>query len=193
MHKSSRVLVGTLLILNGCAGPSGDPAEPEATIRATAGPESDELLLHGTLTRDGAPLEDGQVWVSVMADADDAEVGDTIPTWESALVSSDDQGRFAVSVDADDLTSDFFNGDFLNYEINIVHDDNWASWHTTAHLVGDGVWRTSEDSVVADPVAEASIDLGAPTVTLTDSDGDAETGELPVVPDVGDSVVPAGS
>lgn len=193
MHKSSRVLVGTLLILTGCAGQSGDPAEPGVTTRATAGPKSDDLLLHGALTRDGAPLADGQVWVSVMADAVDAEVGDTIPTWESAIVSSDDEGRFAVSVGADDLTDDFFNGDFLNYEINIVHDNNWASWHTTAHLVSDGVWRTDEDSVVADPVAEASIDLGAPTVTLTDSNGEAETGELVVVPDVGDSVLPAGS
>ncbi len=192
MHKSSRVLVGTLLILTGCAGQGGDSAEPEITTPATAGPESDDLLLHGALTRDGAPLEDGQVWVSVMADAVDAEAGDTIPTWESAIVSSDDEGRFAVSVDADDLTSDFFNGDFLNYEINIVHDNTWTSWHTTAHLVGDGVWRTDEDSVALDPVAEASIDLGAPTVTLTGSHGDPETGELTVVPDVGDAVLPAG-
>ncbi len=128
-----------------------------------------------------------------MADAVDSEVGDTIPTWESAIVSSDDEGRFAVSVDADDLTGDFFNGDFLNYEINIVHDNNWASWHTTAHLVGDGVWRTREDSVEADPAADASIDLGVPTVTLTDSNGDAETDKLPVVPDVGDTMVPAES
>lgn len=179
-------------MLTGCAGPSGDSAEPEVTTLATAGPESDDLLLHGALTRDGVPLKDGQVWVSVMADAVDAEVGDPIPTWESAIVSSDDEGRFAVSVDADDLTSDFFNGDFLNYEINIVHDDNWASWHTTAHLVGDGVWRTDEDSVALDPVAETSIDLGAPTVTLTDSHGDSETSELSVVPDVGDSVLPVG-
>lgn len=193
MHKSSRVLVGALLILTGCAGPGGDPAEPEVATRATAGPESGDLLLHGSLARDGEPLQDGQVWVSVMADAVDAEVGEAIPTWESAIVSSDDEGRFDVSVDADDLTGDFFNGDFLNYEINIVHDNHWASWHTTAHLVGEGVWRTSEDSVGADPVVEASIDLGAPTVTLTDSNGDAETDELSVVPDIGDYLVPGGS
>ena len=149
--------------------------------------------LHGELTRDGAPVADGHVWVSVMADAVDAEVGDTIPTWESAVVSSDDHGRFAVSVDAGDLTSDFFNGEFLNYEINVVHDNDWARWNTTAHLVGDGVWRTGEHSLVGAPVAEASFDLGAPTVTLTDSNGDPETSELPVVLDVGDYVLPAGS
>lgn len=193
MHKSSRILVGALLILTGCASPSGDSGEPEVRTGATAGPESDDLLLRGTLTRDGAPLEDGQVWVSVMADAVDAEVGDTIPTWESAVVPSDDQGRFVVSVDAGDLTSDFFNGDFLNYEINVVHDNDWARWNTTAHLVGDGVWRTGEDSVVGDPVTETSFDLGAPTVTLTDSYGDSETSELPVVSNVGDYVAPAGS
>ena len=96
-------------------------------------------------------------------------------------------------MDAGDLTSDFFDGDFLNYEINVAHNDDWARWNTTAHLVGDGVWRTDEDSVVGDPVAEASIDLSAPTLTLTDSYGHPETSELPVVTDFGDSVLPAES
>lgn len=193
MHKSSRFLGGALLILTGCAGPIGDPGETEVRTPPTSGPESDDLLMHGELTRGGEPVADGQVWVSVMADAAGAEVGDIIPSWESAVVSSDDQGRFAVAVDARDLTGDFFNGDFLNYEINVVHDNDWARWNTTAHLVGDGVWRTDEDSVVGDPVAEASIDLSAPTLTLTDSNGDAETSELPVVSDVADSVLPAES
>jgi hypothetical protein len=187
------IVVAALLILTGCSGPSGDSGEPGGGTRATAGPESEDLLLHGELTRDGAPVADGHVWVSVMADATDAEVGDVIPTWESTVVSSDDHGRFAVAVDGGELTSDFFNGDFLNYEINVVHDNDWARWNTTAHLVGEGVWRTEEDSVVGDPVAEASFDLSAPILTLTDSDGDSETSELSVVSDVGELVLPEES
>jgi len=194
VHESSRiVVVVALLMLTGCAGPSADPSDAEVSALATEGPESGNLLLHGELTRDGAPVADGQVWVSVMADAADAEVGEILPMWESEVVSSDDHGRFAVSVDEAELTRGFFNGDFLNYKINVVHDNDWAGWNTSAHLVREGVWRTEEDSAVGDPVAQASFDLSAATLTLTDSDGDSETSELPVVSDVGDSVLPAGS
>ena len=190
MHRPSGIVVVTLLVVTGCAGPSGDSGELEVSSPVTTGPESGDLLLHGELTRNGEPAADGKVWVRVLADASNAEVGDTIPTWESALATSDDRGRFAVSVDEGELTRDFFNGDFLNFEINVVQDDDWAMWNTTAHLVGQGVWRTDEDSVVGDPVAEASFDLDASTLTLTDSDGQSETSDLPVVPDAGDAVLP---
>jgi hypothetical protein len=110
--------------------------------------------------------------------------------WESAVVASDDHGRFAVSVDGGELTSDFFNGDFVNFEINVLQDDDWATWSTTAHLVGEGVWRTEEDSVVGDPVAEARLDLGAAELTMTDSDGQSETSDLPMVSNVGNAVLP---
>lgn len=107
----------------------------------------------------------------------------------SRLTASDDLGRFTVSVDEEQLTSDFFNGDYLNYQINVLQDDDLAMWNTTAHLIKDGVWRAPEDAVVGDPVTEVAVDLGTSTITFTDSLGQSETNELPVFPDVAEDAV----
>jgi hypothetical protein len=190
VHLFSGIAVAAVFVLAGCAGPEAHSGEAGAEVSATAGPESGDLLLHGELMRGGEPVADGQVWVSVLADPAEAEAGDVIPTWESTVTSSDDDGRFAVSVDRGVLSSDFFNGEYLNYDINVLQDGDWATWSTTAHLVGKRVWRSDEYAALGDPVAEVTVDLGVPTITLTDSDGSSETSELPVVPGAGDAVLP---
>lgn len=183
MLRSTSVVVAALVALTGCSQPAADRDEPEVPVPApaTAGPDTGNLLLHGRLTRSGEPVAGGKIWVSVMAELPDAEVGDDIPIWESAVVSSEEDGTFAVSVDDERLTSAFFNGEFLNYEIDMRHDDTLALWGTTAHLVGDGVWRSDQNALVGDPVTEVSVDLDAPTITLTDSFGESETSDLVVL------------
>jgi hypothetical protein len=182
--RSLSVVVIVLLASTGCSDHIVREHDQPVESVATAGPETGDLLLHGELTNEGKPATNGKVWVSLFAD-EDAQEGDVIPTWESAVATSDDRGKFAVSVDPERLNSKFFNGEYLNYEINVLQDDSWATWHTTSYLVAQGVWRSEEAALVGDPMLHVAVDLVASTITLTDdTHGESETKELTVLRDV---------
>lgn len=178
MLRPLSVVVIALLALPGCGGESAPDGEQAVISRATAGPETGDLLLHGELTRDGKPVTNGKVWVTLLPEDDNLPEGEAVPTWESAVATSDDDGTFAVSVDPEKLTSRFYNGEYLNYEINVLQDDSLASWNTTAWLVAEGVWRSDPDALVGDPILHVAVDVGAPTITLTDSVTGSETSKL---------------
>lgn len=205
MLKTSSILVTALAALTACTGPAADPAGTStqtgsattgsATTKPepvpTAGPDTGDLLVHGTLTADGEAVVGGRVWVGIMPEDEDMEVGETVAEWRSDVSSTDGEGRFAVEVGDQRLTSDLFNGDYLNYGVYARHEDRFGMWYSTAHLVGDGVWRSAEDALVGDPVVEVALDLQDERITLTDSFGDAETHRLPIATGVPDgSVVP---
>ena len=161
-----------------------DTAEAEVTQPVTSGPGSGDLLVHGVVSRDGAPQPGAEVVVSLWSETDDLEVGDAVDTWTTDPVETDQDGRYGVRVDPDELSSRYFpvGQDFLNFDVLVSSDAGSTTWSTTAWLLEDsGVWR-SERSRPGDEVIDLSFDLGEETVSLTDSQGRSDTDESPLFP-----------
>lgn len=162
------------------AEPGAEPQEAEVT----AGVETGDLLVHGTVTRDGEPVEGAEVQAVLMPeDLDTLEVGEVVPMWETPSVETGDDGRYAVRLDVEDLDEQYFvpGSEYLNFDLRVREDDQLAEWATTAWRVGEeGVWR-SQGAAVADPVIEMSVDLAEGTVAVTDSHGETSEEELAVM------------
>ena len=165
--------------------PGAATAGQVAEDRPTQGPETGTMLVHGTVSDDGEPVEGARVRVSVMT-TEDVAVGETVPFWDAAPAFTDARGRYVIDADPDRIPSEFFpaDEDFLNFDLMVTSGDASAFWATTAWLLTDpDVWRT-EGSRPGDAVLTVDLDLGEETITLTDSQGRAETSELPVGPPV---------
>lgn len=160
-----------------------------SVVGATAGPETGDVLVRGVAVRDEKPVAGAQVWVALYPIDDDAAVGETVDVWTSESVSTDAEGAYAVAVDPDQLTSKYYDGDFLNFTINVSEQGDLATWNSTVWPVR-GVWRSDERARVADPVLAIDFDLAAPSVVLTDSFGESEQSKLPLMEDVPTGAVP---
>ena len=136
-------------------------------------------MVHGTITTHGKPLTGVKVWFQLWPEnADDIKEGESVDMWDSTPVTTDADGRYALRLDPDELTSAYFGGDFLNFDLNMYTDGKGATWGSTVSLVQREVWRTDEQSLVGDPVLTMSADVGTSKITLVDSRGDRETGDL---------------
>ena len=139
-------------------------------------------MVHGTITKHGKPLAGVKVWFQLWPVNDgNIEEGEAIDMWDSTPVTTDGDGRYALRLDPDELTSAYFGGDFLNFDLNMYTDGKGAMWASTVNLIQHKVWRTYEQSLVGDPVLTMSADLGISKITLVDSMGDRETGDLPLM------------
>jgi hypothetical protein len=180
MRTAATALASGLLVLAGCTGDESDPPPESSTARATAGPDSEHLLIHGTVSRGDEPMAGAQVWLTLFPeDTSDADVGDVIDTFETPPVETDDEGGYAIELDPDQLSSRYFNGEFLNYDVGIVVDGEWGSWGSTVSLRGTDYWRSDERARVGDSAVEVSFDFDGPTIMLTDSYGETEANDLP--------------
>ncbi|WP_435747221.1 hypothetical protein [Nocardioides sp. SYSU DS0663] len=164
----------------------GKGAERKAKAPAdvvTQGPKTGDLLVHGTVTRDGEPVEGAEVRAALMAeDLDSLEIGEVVPMWETPSVETGEQGRYAVRLDPEEIDEQFFRkgADYLNFLLRVESDGMMAERSAAASLVGKaGLWRSS-GAKASDPVIEMSVDLDAETVTVTDSRGEASEEELAV-------------
>lgn len=189
----------TTLLLAGCSDSETDPgagaegsdtrsadsaAAPEGgEDLATEGAETEDLLVHGTVTRDGEPVEDAAVRVALMAeDLDSLEVGEEVPMWETPSVETGEDGRYAVRLDPEEIDEEFFRegADYLNFLLRVESDGVMAERSAAASLVGEeGLWRSS-GAKASDPVIEMTVDLDAETVAVTDSRGETSEEELAV-------------
>jgi hypothetical protein len=190
---SALALALALLGLAGCGGSDGSDGRSEPTSEevVTQGPGTGDLLVVGTVSRDGKPVEDAEVWLSLWPDPDDTPVGEAVDTLETDVVHTDGSGRYAVRLDPDHLTSRYFpaDHDFLNFELCLWDGGHMAQWSSTVSRVGDRAWRT-EGARIGDPVYDMSFDLGRPTVTTTDSLGETATAELSLFDITEDAAVP---
>ncbi|WP_121252162.1 hypothetical protein [Nocardioides ferulae] len=190
---STLAITALLALSSGCSDDpepeAGAPATPAAgepdSDRPTSGPETGTMLVHGTVSDDGEPVEGARVRLAVMT-TEDVAVGETVPFWDAEPAFTDAGGRFAIDADPDRIPSEFFPADeeFLNFDLLVTTEDASAFWATTAWLLTDpDVWRT-EGSRPGDEVLRVDLDLGEETITLTDSQGRAETHEMSVGPAV---------
>ena len=113
-------------------------------------------------------------------DSSDIDVGDTVETLDVAQVKADDAGRYAIEVDPDELSSQYFNGEYLNFDISITVDDQFGTWSSTVWLAREEYWRSDERALVGDAALDISFDLAGPTIVLTDSYGETERQDLPL-------------
>lgn len=170
--------------LSSCSAEDTAETAPEVTQLVTSGPGTGDLLVHGVVSRDGAPQPGVEVVVSLWPETDDLEVGDAVDMWTTDPVETDEDGRYGVRVDPDELSSRYFPAgrDHLNFDVRVSSDARFTTWSTTAWLLEDsGVWR-SERSRPGDEVIDLSFDLGEETVTLTDSQGRSDTDESTLFP-----------
>jgi len=181
---SALVLAG-LISLASCGGSSGDTAKPVPT----AGPETGDLLVRGVVTRDDKPVAKAKVWLDLWPEDEDAEVGEIIDLWSSKAVTTDSDGRYGLRLDPQHLTSTYFNGDYLNFDLHVFSSGKSATWSSTVTLIERQLWRSDEQSLPGDPVVAMSLDLGKPSITITNSNGDREKGELTLF-DLPESAVP---
>jgi hypothetical protein len=114
--------------------------------------------------------------------AGDLAEGDTVDTWDSEPVRTTDDGSYTLQLDPATLSTKYFGGTFLNYDLVVEDDGLTASWSSSVDLVDDELWRTDENARAADSVAAVDIDLEASSITMTDSFGEDDTHDLVVYP-----------
>lgn len=181
VRSGAAALAAGLLLPMGCTAddsgqPAGAPREP-----ATSGPDSAQLLVHGTVTRGDAPVAGARLMLTLAPeDLSHGEPGETTHAYDGEPVETDEAGRYAITLDPDELSSRYFNGDYLNFDVNLFVDDQVATWSSTVWLERHAYWRSDDRALVGDPVMDMSFDLDAPTITVTDSYGKEDDSELPV-------------
>lgn len=148
---------------------------------ATSGPETGTILVYGVVKKDGKPVVGAKVWLSlwpkseVLAEMDEDEsFTDYLP---SKAVRTTPEGKYALRLDPDELSSRFFNGEFLNFDVEVRDGDAAGRWGSTGHLIDERFWRSDEGTRVADPLRRMDFDFGKKTVVMTDSFGEKETSE----------------
>lgn len=153
--------------LAGC-GSSAD--EPEVS-----GAGSASVVAHGVIEKDGEPVSGAQVRLTLWPEDDDTPEGGTVDTRVEDAVTTDDDGRFVASLDPAELPSRYFNGDYLNFDLDVWNDTKLGHWSSTVHLVEQRFWRQDEQERVADDALSVDFDLGKnPTVTVKTLDGPDE-------------------
>ena len=181
--RSLAVGLAAGMLLLGCAADDADPGTSSSTLEdsvpATSGPDSEHLLVSGVVSRDGEPVAGSTVSVVLWPeDTSEIKVGEVVDTLEAAVTEADEEGTFTLLLDPDELSSKYFNGSFLNFDLTVLtRDRDFATWGSTVWLVRDEYWRSDERALVGDAAAEISVALAGPTITLTDSFGEDESSE----------------
>jgi hypothetical protein len=188
-------LVGAALLLitalSSASACSNEAKPPGKSVRpaklVTQGPDTGDLLAHGTVLVDGKPVDGARVRAVLSPEGEAAEnlkVGERVPTWETDPVTTGDDGTWAVSIDPDSVPSTYFPAgqESLNFELEVQTRTRVAMWWLTASLVKPiQVWRSDEEARPGDAVLEIALDLGAKTITLTDSHGKRQRASLVVM------------
>lgn len=170
------LFVAVVWLLAACGG---DAEHRQPAI--TSGPTSGTLVVHGVVNQGGKPLSGAKVWLTLWPeDTDEVKEGETVDTRDSKPVTTDDDGRYALSLDPDTLTSRYFDGELLNFDITVFDKNKAGSWGSTVWLVDRRVWRSDETALVGDNVLRMNFDLGKPGITTIDSHGERESAELPM-------------
>ena len=178
-------LLATLAVVVVCTAcsASGDTAEEREDGPAVSGPESRDVLVHGRVLDGGKPVHDANVTIQIWPDGDldDYAVGEAVDMFD-VETSTDDDGRYVVRVDPRTLESRYFpGGDFVNFDVMVTTDRAMASWSTTAHLIGDRIWRSDPEARTGDRALELGFDLSKESVrTTTSSTGETTRQDMPV-------------
>lgn len=177
--RTIRAALGVAMLVavgTGCSSATDDIA--------TSGPETGTILVHGIVKKDGKPLSGTQIGLTLMPEGDhmdDVRADGSIDTYDPKPVITGADGAFALPLDPEELSSKYYNGDFLNFEMMAFHDRSMGSWNSTVYLIDERVWRSDEQARVADPLLRMDFDFGKQTVVVTDSLGEKETSEWTVV------------
>jgi hypothetical protein len=165
-----------------CSADSSEPEQEQDAAPATSGRDSAHLLVHGTVTRGDEPVAGARLALTLTPeDLAEIEVGESVESFDAAQVETDEDGRYAIELDPAELSSQYFNGDYLNFDINVLADDELGLWSSTVWLERNEYWRSDDRALPGDEVMDLSFDLVGPTVVLTDSYGETETNDLPVL------------
>lgn len=148
---------------------------PPYDLVAVSGADSENVLVHGVVEKDGKPVTGAQVWLTLWPEDDDTPEGDVVDTRTEDSVTTDGDGRFLVSLDPDELEPRYFNGEYLNFDIEVWNDGQLGGWSSTVNLIDERFWRQDDQEGIADDALKIDFDLGnRPTITLETLDGPDE-------------------
>jgi len=150
----------------------------------TVGPQTGDVFVHGTVSRNRKPVEGAEVLVNLSPEEEMAEAkeGERIKLWSTKPVATDESGRWVVRIDPDTVPSKYFpaSQDYLNFELMVSQGAEFTTWGSTLWLLKDTrVWRT-ENSRPGDAVMDIALDLGKEKIAITDSSGEVERSSMPV-------------
>lgn len=174
MAFRTRLLAGLVpvLFLLGCASDVSNETVEEPL--ATAGPASGLLLAHGTVERDGVPLEDATVVLQAMpvTSAADADAG--AERWSAPAVRTDAEGNYELRLDPADIPEEYYpeSYSFLEFDLVVGDGAGLAVWHGMVFLrTRPDLWRT-EGAGPVDGVLRVDVDLESGEVSPYDSRGE---------------------
>ena len=196
MLSSSRaaaaaVLAAAVAATTGCSdGPARVVGESSAAdLGPTAGPRTGDLLVTGRVLDDGEPLSGARINVLVYPARPDPTASGPTVSVEVPPIDTGEEGRFGVRLPPDEVPAEYLaplpdGSPRLEFAVVVDDGERVSSLPEIAALVAAGgsstdrVWRTP-GGAGAGSVLRLELDLGEQSVTVTDSDGLAETSELP--------------
>jgi hypothetical protein len=179
MRGRAAAAAAGLLVLAGCDADGSAPESDPTPARSTAGPDSEHVLVTGQVTRGDDPVAGVELSLALFPDdQSDVEVGDEIELHQTPAVATGEDGEYAIVLDPDVLSSRYFNGKFLNFDLQFAADEELGVWSATAWLTRHDYWRSDDRALVGDAPMDISIDLDGPELTLTDSYGESEASDL---------------
>ena len=180
------------LCLSGCGGE--DPgrvvgAAAPAVAGPTAGPQTGDLIVVGTVLDDGEPLAGAEVNLLVYPARPDPTAEGPTASVDVPPTTTGAQGRFSVTLPSAEVPGEYLaplpdGSPRLEFAVVVNDGERVSSFPEIVALVAAGggsagrVWRTP-GATGADAVLALTFDLGAETITIIGSDGETEMRELP--------------
>ncbi|MCW2787432.1 MAG: hypothetical protein JWP74_3949 [Marmoricola sp.] len=154
----------------------------------TTGSGTKNLVVYGTVTRNGTPVRGAEVDLVLTNELQEAGAkdGDTIQMHTADTARTGADGRYAVYLKADDTPTKYFLGGTdrsgLNFDLNVIAGKDFVPWGDTVFPVGTAkVWRSDEDAAPADRAMMVTFDVGTQKLSKWDSDGEVEKSTMAVL------------
>jgi hypothetical protein len=171
------ITLGFAVVLAGVTvlqwAPEEAPAVAEAAPVMIAGP----TLLSGTVTEAGTPLADVPLQVTLWPSNEDTEVGELVDTRDLPAVTTDEQGRYVVTLALEDVPAKYLlSGRVLNFNVAVTDPFMAAISASARYPRGGHDWVDVFGDKNSEPTT-LDFDLGSMKATET-ADGESQTWDL---------------
>ena len=168
----------TVLAVSGCSDSDPKvlrPPDVPANV-VTAGPETGDLFVYGTVSRGGQPVVGASVTVALAPIRGPEADVEPLKLIDLPAVRTDNSGRWAVRLDPADVPTHVYNKShtYVNFEVRVRQPKVIGRWAAVMRLLkGPQVWRT-EESTAADSLPRLDFDFESGQVIHTNSHGVSE-------------------
>ncbi len=115
------ITLGFAVVLAGVAVLQWSAEEAPAGAEAASVVTSAPMLLSGTVTESGTPLAGVPLQVTLWPSNEDTEVGERVDTRELPPVTTDEKGRYVVTLALEDVPAKYLlDGRVLNFDVGVT-------------------------------------------------------------------------